>query len=318
MIAAPARVHDRSVITHAGITRFRRAPHPGANSVLLTGPHPVLVDTGFGTQTAALEAWLRHQGTPPEALALVVNTHHHSDHVGGNHHLQTRHDLPIAAHAIEAAAINAGAPDACSKLWLCQPAAPYQVTRLLTEGDTIDTGAATWRVLHTPGHTAGHISLYDAEARTLVIGDVLHADDVGWLAPLAEGAAFIERALAVVQRLRGLDVRYAWSGHGPPVTDPQAAFGAAEARLRRWIGDPQRAAWHACKRIFASGLIIEGGLREAEVIPYLLQCPWFRDHATLAFRSTPETFAPALLSEMLRSHAARWHNATLVATAANE
>lgn len=298
--------------------RFRRGAHPGANSVLLTGPRPVLVDSGFGTQADALENWLRAQDAAPAALALVVNTHHHSDHVGGNHRLQSRHGVPVAAHALEAAAVNAGAPDACGARWLDQAVEPYRVARALDEGDVIDTGALSWRVLHTPGHTGGHISLHAPEARALVLGDVLHADDVGWLAPLRAGAAAIRAARATVERLAGLDARIAWSGHGPPIDDPPAAFAAALRRLDRWIADPERAAWHACKRILSSALMIAGGVAEAELTPFLLRLPWFRDHAEQAFGLTPEGFVAPLLEEMLRSGAARWRDHRLEAAAAHD
>jgi hydroxyacylglutathione hydrolase len=57
---------------------FRRA-FPSANSVLLHGSRPVLVDTGFGSDADAMEVWLRAREVPPERLSLIVNTHHHSD-----------------------------------------------------------------------------------------------------------------------------------------------------------------------------------------------------------------------------------------------
>ena len=70
-----------------GFAFFQRR-YPSANCVLLHGERPVLVDPGFGSDTDALLAWLATQGTPPQTLSLIVNTHHHSDHVGGNHRLQ--------------------------------------------------------------------------------------------------------------------------------------------------------------------------------------------------------------------------------------
>ena len=86
-----------------GISFFRR-DYPSANTALLHGPCPVLVDTGFGSDAPELVARLRACGVGPEALALIVNTHFHSDHVGGNHHVQSRWRTEIAAQADEAAA----------------------------------------------------------------------------------------------------------------------------------------------------------------------------------------------------------------------
>ena len=80
---------------------FFRRPYPSANCVLLRGPRPVLVDTGFGADTEELLRWLNTQGVAPERL-LVVNTHSHCDHAGGNHMLQARFGLSVAADPGEA------------------------------------------------------------------------------------------------------------------------------------------------------------------------------------------------------------------------
>src|SRR3954466_9619358 len=68
------------------LTFFQR-PFPSANMALLHGPRPVLFDTGFGSDADETESLLRQAGTPPDHLALIVNSHYHCDHVGGNHAL---------------------------------------------------------------------------------------------------------------------------------------------------------------------------------------------------------------------------------------
>jgi hydroxyacylglutathione hydrolase len=114
---------------------FFHGAHPGANAALLHGCRPVLVDSGFGSRTEALLVWLRRQGVAPARLALLVNTHHHSNHVGGNF-LFHQLGVPIAAHAVGAVLVNARDPQACSAAWLRQPVPPYAVARPLDEGDS--------------------------------------------------------------------------------------------------------------------------------------------------------------------------------------
>lgn len=306
----------RAVTGSAPTCLFLRRPFPSANVVLLPGPRPILVDTGSGTDWDEIEAWLQAQGVPPHRLALVVNTHHHSDHVGGNHAVQSRHGVPVAAHAVEADAINRRQADACDSVWLRQAVAPYLVQHALQAGEVLDTGRARWRVIHTPGHTAGHVSLFAAQTGELVVGDVVHADDVAWMAPCHAGADTADRLLDSIERLEGLQPRIAWSGHGPPLTDPAAACAAARQRLLRWRDDPARAGWHACKRIFAHGLILAGGVPEAHLGAWLLGCPWFCDHARLVFGQEPAAFVGPLVEEMLRAGAAHWRANRLVAAAA--
>ena len=295
---------------------FFQRPYPSANAVLLHGPAPVLVDTGFGADVDGLLDWLRAEGVAPERLR-VVNTHSHCDHAGGNHALQTRFGTPVAADAGEAAAVNGRDPDACRAQWLDQPIEPYTVQHTLRDGDVVDTGAAAWRMVATPGHTAGHLSLHNAETGVLVLGDALHGADVGWLNPYREGADVLDRTAGTLERLAALPARIGYSGHGPAVTDLPRALDRARRRAASWREDPQRIAWHACKRVFSHALMVAGGAAEAELAPLLLPAPWFRVHAEQAFGLSPEAFLPVLVRETVRSDAATWRDGRLQAVAAH-
>ena len=120
--------------------------------VLVRGDRPVLVDPGYGADLAHTERLLKSAGTSPENLALIVNTHYHCDHAGSNCGLQRRHGIPIAAHRWEAELINSRDREAGGAEWLDQPVEPYEVTRALSDGDEVDAGGVTLRVVHTPGH----------------------------------------------------------------------------------------------------------------------------------------------------------------------
>lgn len=292
---------------------FFERPFPSANVVLIGGERPILVDTGFGSDLGELEHLLRKAQIPPASLSLIVNTHYHADHVGGNYGLQTQYDVPIAAHRWEAHLINRRDSEACSARWLDQPVEPYHVDRFLVEDETVSTGTLVFRVLHTPGHTLGHVSLYEPNERILICGDAVHSNDVAWLNPYREGVGAIERTMESIERLLELDVRWACSGHGPAITEPDRAFRAALARYERWLDDPERAAWHAVKRIFAYALMIEDGLTRDAVEAYLLNCPWFRDFSRYSFGMEPADFVDPLLAEMLRSSAAQWQGDRLMA-----
>lgn len=294
---------------------FSQRPFPSANMVLVGAKRPLLVDTGFGSEIAETEKLLREVGLSPERLSLVVNTHYHSDHVGGNHWLQTRYGVPIAAHRWEAAMINSRDPESCNARWLDQPIEPYQVNQPLSDGDEIGCGDVTLQVLHTPGHTLGHISLYLPKEQILIAGDTVHADDVAWVGYFREGAGALERAIETVERLRQLPVRVAFSGHGPANQQFQTTAETAQRRYEKWLDEPEKMAWHACKRIFAYRLMLVDGMTEAEVVPYLLHCQWFLDYSRVMFGREPEAFVQPLLDEMLRSRAADWRDGRLVALA---
>lgn len=288
---------------------------PSANMVLLAGERPILVDSGYIDGVDRTLSMLVDADTQPEQLQMVVNTHYHSDHVGGNHILQSRYDVEIAAHRWDAKLINRRDRQACSAAWLSQPIEPYDVDRELSDGDMLSTGSLEFEVLHTPGHTLGHISLYEPNRKFLICGDLFHDDDVGWLNPFREGSVSMELAYESLRRLDKREIKWACSGHGPPMHNPDRAIADAIERIEFWMERPKRAAWHAVKRIFAYALTIEGGLSDERVEPYLLEQPWFRDLAEHAFDVDPASFQNELIEVMLRSGEAKWKDGCLRATA---
>ncbi|MFB5087741.1 MBL fold metallo-hydrolase [Psychrobacillus sp. PGGUH221] len=283
--------------------------------ILIKDEHAILIDTGFGSEVKDTEKLIKEAGVSPEELHLIVNTHYHSDHVGGNFHLQKNYGVPIAAHKWEADLINFCDPEACSAEWLDQPVEPYRVDRKLADNDEINTGIRTLKVLHTPGHTLGHISLYEPEEEILICGDLFHQNDIGWLNIFREGVTSIQRSLESLERLSKLRIKQAYSGHGPQIENPQAAIKVARKRFEKWLRMPEKVSWHACKRIFSFTLIIKNGLAKEEINSYLLNCGWFQDYARYSFQLQPVEFIQILLDEMIRSGAAIWHDDRLIATA---
>ena len=86
-------------------------------------------------------------------LDLILNTHWHPDHAGGNTALKARYGAEVCAPA----EVEKTSP----------------VDRLLSEGDTVALGETLFRVIDTGGHTAEHISLYDAADGVAFVGDTL-------------------------------------------------------------------------------------------------------------------------------------------------
>ena len=293
---------------------FFEREFPSANMILIKDRFPILIDTGFGSEAKKTEQLIREAGVSPEELHLIVNTHSHSDHVGGNYHFQKKFGVKIAAHKWEADLINFDDPEACSAEWLDQPVEPYRVDRKLLDNDEIKTGNRALQVLHTPGHTLGHISLYEPEGELLICGDLFHKNDIGWLNIFREGVASIQQSMESLGRLSKLRISQAYSGHGPQIENPPAAIDAAMKRFEKWLGSPEKVSWHACKRIFSFTLIMKDGLAKEEMDNYLLNCGWFQDFARYSFQLQPEEFIQVLIDEMIRSSAASWHNDYLVAT----
>ena len=208
----------------------------------------------------------------------------------------------IAASAPDAQALARRDPGCCQAEYLDQPVSPYTVDVPLDDGQILRLGDADWEVVRTPGHTPGHLSLWQPEERLLVVGDALSDYDVGWVNLALDGPQAAATALAFAAPPADLGPRVLLPAHGPIPADSSAAFTAALRRAQRLVDDPAGAVWYAARRIFAFALMIHDGIPLEVVEPYLHARVWLVDAARLLSR-TPEGLAAELIDTMLRNSA---------------
>ena len=190
---------------------WRQRPFPDANLLLVDGRQPALVDSGFIGHADETAAWVDSHTT---TLHRVVNTHWHADHVGGNALLQSR-GAGIAASTADADALARRDPGCCLAEYLDQPVAPYTVDERLDDGAVLRLGDTDWEVVRTPGHTPGHLALWEPDQRLLIVGDALSDYDVGWVNTALDGPDATRTALASLRRLAALPARVVLPAHGP-------------------------------------------------------------------------------------------------------
>lgn len=296
-----------------GWITWRQRPFPDANLLLIGGREPALVDSGFVGHAHDTAEWARaHAGN----ISLVVNTHWHSDHVGGNGLLQEM-GAGIAASSADADAIARRDTGCCLAQYLDQPVAPYTVDEPLSDGQILRLGDTDWQVIATPGHTAGHLSLWQPEERILVVGDALSDYDVGWVNLALDGPEAAGTALESLQRLAALDPKVILPAHGPIPADTEQTFANALRRAQRLADDAQGAVWYAARRIFAFALMIYEGIAADDVEQYLCAQEWFIDAAQL-LETTRDELATDLVTGMLRSGAIVHRDARIFAAAEYE
>lgn len=170
--------------------------------VLVRGGEAAVVDLGTEGSAQSIETVLKAAGSGWGSVKHVILTHQHSDHAGGLSEVAPLVDAALYAGADDVSAISSTKP--------LQP---------LKDGDEI----FGLRIVGTPGHTAGHVSVFDPSTGVLVAGDALRAT-AGLEGPDARYTADMAQAAASVRKLAGLEVKTILPGHGAPVTT-----GAADA-----------------------------------------------------------------------------------------
>jgi len=130
----------------------------------------VVIDPG-GEPDAILRALADMGGK----AAYVINTHGHADHVAASKALREALGAPVLIHETDAELL--GEAGRQMAFWIGLDFEPLEADRLLREGDLIDFGPARLKVLHTPGHTPGSISLLGSDR--VFSGDCLFAGGVG-------------------------------------------------------------------------------------------------------------------------------------------
>ena len=111
-------------------------------------------------------------------LKQVLLTHGHLDHVGGTTVLAKAHAIPVIGPHVDDQFWLDGLPRQSTMFGFPHTDA-FLPDRWLVEGDTVFVGKEALEVLHTPGHTPGHIVFFSRSARLATVGDVLFSGSIG-------------------------------------------------------------------------------------------------------------------------------------------
>jgi hydroxyacylglutathione hydrolase len=167
-----------------------------------------IIDPG-GDARHILEAVRERQAQ----VKIVVNTHAHWDHIAANAEIVAATGAPLALHPDDLPLLRARGGAA---LWnVAIPPSPAPAIELKPD-DVLEVGQLRFKVMHTPGHSPGHVCLYEEAHQALFDGDVLFRDGIG-RSDLPGGDP-----RALMDSIKGLmslpDEVEVYPGHGPPTT----------------------------------------------------------------------------------------------------
>jgi len=145
-------------------------------------------------------------------IKLIINTHGHPDHTCGNNILKERFNIPILIHKNDAHLLGETGKKIAETFGFKTYSPPAD--KLLEDGNLIKFGKATLRVLHTPGHSRGSISLMGENE--VFTGDTLFAGSIGRTDFPESSNLQMQQSL---QKLKALPDRFTvYPGHGPATT----------------------------------------------------------------------------------------------------
>jgi glyoxylase-like metal-dependent hydrolase (beta-lactamase superfamily II) len=207
-----------------------------ANSYLIIEPNGLtLIDTGLPRSGKKILDYLNALGFSPEDLKVIVVTHADIDHIGGLNYLTSRGEAQVYASVIEGRAIETGIQSRELKLRgllrylfgivnFFIKAKPVKVNHHLTEGDILPILGGL-RVIETPGHTPGHISLFLQSQGVLFTGDSIISTSSGDL-KVSSGMNTWDESQARIsaEKQARLDPVIICPGHGPTVKNASEKF----------------------------------------------------------------------------------------------
>ncbi|MBB2927271.1 MBL fold metallo-hydrolase [Paraburkholderia silvatlantica] len=273
---------------------FERGWLSSNNVLLVDEARAALVDTGYATHAGQTLALVRH-ALGPRALDLVVNTHLHSDHCGGNARLQAQWPCATLIPAASATIVRDWDEAQLSFRATGQTCERFAFTGTLAPGERLALGGFEWEVIGAPGHDPDSVMLYAAGPRLLISADALWEHGFGVIFPELEGASGFAEQHAVLEAIAKLDVRVVIPGHGRPFTNVEAALERAFSRLAWLRADPARNAKNALKVLIVFKLLEVRAMTFGSLLAMLENAASLR---AAAQQLAPRGAWPALLREL--------------------
>jgi len=284
------------------------------NVVLHARSGSVVVDSGYGAHVPQTLALLERV-LAGKKLARLVNTHCHSDHMGGNAAIQAKYGCRTSIPEGEAALIDDWDEEALILAIADQRAERFSYDDSFRDGDTLQMGGFDWQVIAAPGHDTHAVMLHSPEARVLISGDALWENGFGVVFPQLFGRdTALAETRATLEAIGRLDVDVVIPGHGRPFGDAGAALERAFYRLEGYEEDITRLARHCAKVMLSFAMLEKRSMPLAELPAYVARVPILAELNSRYLRMTPAAMAEWLLNDLERAGALRRDGSRLYAT----
>lgn len=230
-----------------GLTFFERGWLSSNNVLIEDADQAILVDSGYwthATQTQSLIASVL--GAKP--LTKLFNTHLHSDHCGGNAHLQVLFpDVQTYIPPGHADYVDEWNAEALTYTPTGQHCPRFTRSHLFQDGDAFVVAGKTWRVHAAPGHDPHSVVIFNVDDRILISADALWENGFGVVFPEIEGIAAFDEVASTLSLIEKINPQLVLPGHGSAFNDVAGALARAKTRLSQFRNAPDKHASYGAK-----------------------------------------------------------------------
>ncbi|MGI9135112.1 MAG: MBL fold metallo-hydrolase [Rhodoferax sp.] len=298
--------HQTSLALPQGLRVLERG-WLSSNNVLIQGATQcALIDTGYcshAEQTLALVG----AALGSRSLDLLVNTHLHSDHCGGNAAFQAAYP-GVQTHIPpgQAAFVRDWDPDALTYAPTGQLCPQFRYEHCLQPGQEITLGDALWQVHAAPGHDPHSVILFEPVSRTLVSADALWERGFGVVFPELDGLDAFDAVARTLDLIECLCPALVIPGHGALFTDVAQAMAFARQRLDGFVRNPAKHRLHAAKVLVKFKLLDLQRVELDALVAWAQSTPYLQRLMRQQFGTTDVAeVVRALVQELVRAGAAR-------------
>lgn len=283
------------------------------NVLLFDGPQAAVIDSGYRSHAEQTVSLLRDV-VDGRRLTRLINTHSHSDHIGGNAAVQRAFGCSITIPAGMHDAVATWDEEALLLSTAAQSGERFRADHLLEPGDRLELGELTWEALAAPGHDMDALVFYSPDCRVLISGDALWRNGFGILfADVLGTGDGIGAARETLEGIARLPIDVVIPGHGAAFVEVDDALAKAFGRLRSFEEDGARMARNAIRACVTFSLLEKRSIALDELPQQLHRVPLYRIANERFLGLSPEALANWLVGELERAGVARREGELLLA-----
>jgi glyoxylase-like metal-dependent hydrolase (beta-lactamase superfamily II) len=283
------------------------------NIVLHDEGSATVIDSGYGAHVPQTLALLE-RALAGKNLARLVNTHCHSDHMGGNAAIQRKYGCRTSIPSGEAAIVDRWDDQALILAFADQRAERFRYDDTFADGDVLRMGGLDWRVVAAPGHDPHAVMFHSPQARVLISGDALWESGFGVVFPQLFGReTALAETRATLEAIARLDVETVIPGHGRPFQEIGKALERSFYRLEGYEEDIVRLARHTAKVVLSFAMMEKRSMPLEKLPGYLESVPVYVELNARYLHMTTAAMAEWLVGDLERAGAVRREDGLLFA-----